>query len=455
MSSSSSQPSSTDNNNTTTQCIFTSDTRFTNKYTLTRYKNLRCFPDCGLVHRERQFCGSPVTVAVNLPSSDISQIKNIYVFGTFRAKDSSSKYEVGSKCREKSPESVHDTNQRGDANHFSASLRQMQQGKGIYTMYPPNKWRFPVDRLALTFSTQQDYVFSVYVIHTELEKCIANVDSPPFKLISKRSNLTSVAGDDDVGDNNEISCAILNQTTSGTGSSISNQSSTIRSATINNSNNKRKLNISSSQEKRNKLTSNICDLVTSPTFQQQQAFPQTNPFIYSINPTTNQPLIPPIVLINYPDDQFAGNQIQLHHQQQYMYGLVNPPPPAAPIPTPLQPNNTSNNSYLQPPQPPYIIQCQQPLLIPSSYIPTSAYYTSPPPAVSPLLSSSSTVVPLTSSDVNPTMFPNTIALSSPFLFSGNNPTTSLFSSTSTTNSSSNNIIHPSSNSNNINSKPKV
>jgi hypothetical protein len=363
-------------NNIPCQATFTSQTRFTDKYTITRYKNLRCFPNCGLVHRERQFCGSPVTVAVTL--SEQNQIKNIYVFGTFRARDAALKYEVGSTCLEKRPESVHDANQRGDANHFAASLFQLQQGKGIYTMYPPRKWRCPIDQLTLTANTHEDYVFSVYVIHTDLQKCIANVNSSPFKLDTKRLTPCTCNNDDEtttipdnqfVGNDNTIT-TVTNEIPSSSSSCKIETPTTITST----NNNKRilKSTLPNTNEKRSKLSNpfvsnssnhNSSALPTIHQQQQQPLQPGTFPYHTYNNSGPTYPEIvyyphtlPPYVIMN---QSTTPQQQQQQHQQ--MYVVVNPPNNSHQL-------TSQSASYFIPTQqqqpPPYMMQQQ---LFPSLY----------------------------------------------------------------------------------------
>jgi hypothetical protein len=192
---------------------FHPQTSFANVYSWTRYNNIRCFPTCDVVHRPHHFCGRYIMINVSrrLTTKTTTTTQpppvnnNMYIFGEFRQAKSPQRYEVGSSwnlhknvtisasnTNNESPDDTpNHTTINENTNHFPASLvdDETTDTNMTFVIYPPRKWKNDV-----LFSPKMETIclFAVYVIHTQLEMCVAVVNSTPFKL--GRSKSASLSG---------------------------------------------------------------------------------------------------------------------------------------------------------------------------------------------------------------------------------------------------------------------
>jgi hypothetical protein len=129
---------------------------------------------------------------------DNDDTMNMYVFGEFRQAKSTQRFDVGSSCNIKNLTTTNnnnnnDTPNNENTNHFSASLAndETTDTSLTFVIYPPRKWKNDV-----IFPPKMETIclFTVYVINTHLEMCIAVVNSTPFKLerLKSLSSLSSI-----------------------------------------------------------------------------------------------------------------------------------------------------------------------------------------------------------------------------------------------------------------------
>ena len=148
-------------------------------YVRTRHKNLRCFPFCSPSHRERSFCGLPITVMY--PSDSIESAKKLNMIGCFRK----AKAPLLLNCGGRSAEVFEKEHQNEIiAGLFTAYDKEARLG--TYEFRPPRKWRYKCEQNKYT--TSELHTFTVYLLQlseaTNAYECVGSKDSPAFNIVS-------------------------------------------------------------------------------------------------------------------------------------------------------------------------------------------------------------------------------------------------------------------------------
>lgn len=137
-------------------------------YIRTRHNNLRCFPQCGKVHKTKSFCGTPLYVRIKrLDGGQNWNVKELQVIGEFRNVRKPPAFGLMATCTSKTLDQAVFV-----PGHLSGSNEDMQ-----FTINPPRKWRYRA-RIAQVLDM---HVFTVYVVARDM--VIAMKDTPQFQVI--------------------------------------------------------------------------------------------------------------------------------------------------------------------------------------------------------------------------------------------------------------------------------
>jgi hypothetical protein len=302
------------NPTTTPIATFHPQTIFASSYTWTRYNNIRCFPNCGSTHRERQFCGSPILINfTNLISTSQNQneVTDIYVFGEFQSvgnmKNSNytasscvEKYPVNTKCSIKNPllmvssststtttntkttintsSNMNTSNPQFPVNHFPANLIKMKPppySVAIFAIYPPRKWQNDAPSITSNHEKEQhNYMFVVYAVNTKTEICVAVIKSNPFRLI-RQPQQSKQQQQQQQQERDDLELPVATSTNNSNSNSVSN---TISSSSSSNDGNK----LPQSKRIRNYESEPNHQFITAAAGHQQQQL--SSPFFHPTSP---------------------------------------------------------------------------------------------------------------------------------------------------------------------------
>lgn len=154
------------------QMRFALETNWHPSYVRTRHKNLRCFPFCAPEHKERSFCGLPITVFLRCP--DAQTARKLHLMGRFRKVREKPMVEIGVKSSSATSEV---------SRVVFASFQEYNEAEGVavFDFMPPRKWRYHCEQNKYT--TSELHAFTAYVFD-DRNICIDIKDSPHFRIVS-------------------------------------------------------------------------------------------------------------------------------------------------------------------------------------------------------------------------------------------------------------------------------
>jgi len=155
-------------------------------YIRTRHNNLRCFPQCGKIHKTKSFCGTPLYVRIKrLDGTQQWQVKELQVIGEFRNVRKPAAFSLMAVCTSKNIDQGAFV-----PGHLSGTNDDVQ-----FTINPPRKWRYRA-RIAQVLDM---HVFTVYVVAGD--RVVAIKDTPQFQVIPiwKADESMLKPGDDEEG----------------------------------------------------------------------------------------------------------------------------------------------------------------------------------------------------------------------------------------------------------------
>jgi len=160
---------------------FQHDDQWHASYVRTRHKNIRCFPFCSPIHRERSFCGQ--SLVVSAPYSG-EKAKQLVLLGCFRKIREKLFFNLGGRYASEDINTDLHTNK----NEMMTAIFTGYDANAKLSFFefrPPRKWRYHCEQNKYT--TQENHVFTLYVfekLENDTLSCIGYADSPPFCIIS-------------------------------------------------------------------------------------------------------------------------------------------------------------------------------------------------------------------------------------------------------------------------------
>ncbi|GBG29693.1 Hypothetical Protein FCC1311_059142 [Hondaea fermentalgiana] len=154
------------------QMRFALETNWHPSYVRTRHKNLRCFPFCAPEHKERSFCGLPITVFLRCPNAQAA--RKLHLMGRFRKVREKPLVEMGAKSS---------TASFDVSRVVFASFQEYNEAEGmaVFDFMPPRKWRYHCEQNKYT--TSELHAFTAYVFD-DRNICVDIKDSPHFRIVS-------------------------------------------------------------------------------------------------------------------------------------------------------------------------------------------------------------------------------------------------------------------------------